>query len=73
MVSNHTIQVRLTRQQKEIALMNMQVAGKNSMSDYVRELIIGKSVAEREMLKQMFRKIMGYGYDEKNKTGLQRR
>ena len=59
MVSNQTIQVRLTRKQKELAIMQMQLAGKTSMSNFVRELLIGKSAHEYKMLKEIYDKVIG--------------
>ena len=51
--------MRLTRKQKELAIMQMQLAGKTSMSDFVRELLIGKSAHEYKMLKEIYDKIIG--------------
>lgn len=39
--------------------MQMQLAGKTSMSNFVRELLIGKSAHEYKMLKEIYDKVIG--------------
>lgn len=72
MVSSSIIQVRLTKEQKQRAILNMQNAGKNSMSDFVRELVLGKGLIETKMLTELYKTIV-LGNDGKSKNLLQGR
>jgi len=70
MVNGQTIQVRLTKQQKERAILGMQNAGFKTMSSFIRNLIVGKGLEELRMIQEIHKKLVGEVKNGKNKTGV---
>jgi len=58
MVSGTSIQVRLTRSQKERALLAMQNSGHKTMSNYVRSIILEHDLHSQNRIKEIHEKIM---------------
>jgi hypothetical protein len=58
----HTIQIRLTKDQKERVLLNAENAGYKTVSNYVRSLILQYDLSSQKMLREIHEKIMKEGY-----------
>jgi len=71
MVNGETIQVRLTKQQKERAFLAMQNAGFKTMSSFIRSLILAHDLNSQNMIKAIYDKIVGDVRNGKGKSSIQ--
>jgi len=55
----HTIQIRLTKDQKERIRLNVENAGYKTLSQYIRSLILEQDLNSQRMLREIYQKIMG--------------
>jgi hypothetical protein len=70
MVKGTSIQIRLTKQQKERILLAMQNAGHKTVSNFIRSLVLEHDLCSQRMIVEIHQKIIGDVRNEKGKSML---
>ena len=56
-IQETSIQLRLTKRQKEIAMTNMELHGYKTMSSFIRDMLIGFHPSSQEMIIAIHKKV----------------
>lgn len=68
MCNNRVVQVRLTENQYSRVLLRKENAGYNTLSQFVRDLLLKDDLAVLKMLQDIHKKVIGEVKDGKNKA-----
>ena len=71
MCKGTSIQIRLTRNQKDRTILAMQNAGYNCMSTFVRNLILQHDLSSQKMIQEIYELMKGGVKDGQNKDCIQ--
>jgi hypothetical protein len=70
MCNNRVVQVRLTENQYNRVVLRKENAGYNTISQFVRDLLLKDDLIVLKMLQDIHKKMIGEDKDGKNKTRL---
>lgn len=65
MVSSTSVQIRLTKQQKERLILAVQNAGHKTISEFIRSQVLGYDLNSQKLILQIHQKICGGGNEIK--------
>jgi len=68
MCNNRVVQVRLTENQYKRIILRKENAGYNTLSQFVRDLLLKEDLAVLKMLQDIHEKVIGEDRNGKNKT-----
>jgi len=70
MNKNTSVQIRLTKDQKQRILLSMENAGHKTLSGYARSLLLEQDLSASKMLREIHRKVVGGDTIEKGQNSL---